>query len=60
MGETTRYATILDTPNEIGWFRFLAGYQALHMGETTREDAMPFKLACMPAFPMASKGGSDE
>ena len=35
MGETTRYATILDTPNEIGWFRFLAGYQALHLEART-------------------------
>ena len=43
-----------DSP-DMGWF-----VKAMARLTDQIEDAMPFKLACMPAFPMASKGGSDE
>ena len=35
MGETTRHAVILDTPEEIDWFRFMLGYRALHLEANT-------------------------
>jgi hypothetical protein len=35
VGETTEHYTVLDTPEEIDWFRFLTGYRALHLEANT-------------------------